>query len=94
MKDLEKELEELREVAAPWSEQELSTSQTPLELLGTRPPTKEYTWTHGSGRICGRGWPYWTSVGGEALAPEGVLCPSVGGRGCWGNNFIEERGMG
>jgi hypothetical protein len=51
-----------------------------LELLGTGPPTKEYTlrdpWRCGGG--CGSGWPCWTSVGGEALGPEGVQCSSVG----------------
>jgi hypothetical protein len=35
--------------------------------------------------ICGRGWPCWTSVGGEALGPEGVQCPSVGE--CQGGNM-------
>jgi hypothetical protein len=34
--------------------------------------------TYGSGSICGRRWPCWTSVGGVALGPEGVWCPSVG----------------
>ena len=34
--------------------------------------------THDSGLIGGRGWPCWTLVGGEALGPEGVRCPSVG----------------
>jgi hypothetical protein len=28
--------------------------------------------THGLGHICGRKWPYWTSVGGAALGPDGV----------------------
>jgi hypothetical protein len=27
---------------------------------------------HDAGHICGREWPCWTSVGGEALGPEGV----------------------
>jgi hypothetical protein len=34
--------------------------------------------THGAGHICGRRWPCWTSVGGEALRPECIQCPSVG----------------
>jgi hypothetical protein len=34
--------------------------------------------THGSGHICGRGWPCWTSVGGEVLRPKGTQCPSIG----------------
>ena len=33
---------------------------------------------HGPGHICVRRWPYWISVGGEALGPEGVQCSSVG----------------
>jgi hypothetical protein len=33
---------------------------------------------HGAGHIYGKGWPCWTSVGGAALGPEGVQCPSVG----------------
>jgi hypothetical protein len=52
---------------------------------------------HGSGRICGRGWTCWTSVGGAALAPEGVRCQSIGecqGRkpgvvGGWVSTLIE-----
>ena len=34
--------------------------------------------THGSNHICSRGWPCQTSVGGEALGPVKVQCPSVG----------------
>jgi hypothetical protein len=34
--------------------------------------------THGSSHICSRGWPYRASMGGEALGPVKVLCPSVG----------------
>ena len=40
IEELEKELKELRGVAAPWEEQR----PDPLELPGTGPPTKEYTW--------------------------------------------------
>ena len=48
-------------------------SPDPLELLGTDPPTKEYTWSDP--------WPrahmaedglVWASVRGAALEPEGV----------------------
>jgi hypothetical protein len=35
-------------------------------------PKNTHGVTHGAGDICGRGWPCWTSVGGEALGPEGV----------------------
>jgi hypothetical protein len=84
----------------------VSTGQTHthLELLGIGPTTKEYTWSdHGTGHICVRGWPYWILVGGEALGPEGVRCPSAGecqggrrGVGGWGSIYIEagEGGMG
>jgi hypothetical protein len=49
----------------------ISNNQTPPELPTTKLPTKEYIHgvTHGSSHICSRGWPYLTSVGGEALGP-------------------------
>jgi hypothetical protein len=51
----------------------------PLEFSGTKPPTKEYTWrAHGFSRICSRGWPFWISVGREALDPVEARCPCVG----------------
>jgi hypothetical protein len=28
--------------------------------------------------ICSRGWPSWSSVGGEALGTVKLLCPSIG----------------
>jgi hypothetical protein len=34
--------------------------------------------THGSSCICSRVWPSQSSVGGEALCPVKVLCPSRG----------------
>jgi hypothetical protein len=60
----------------------MSTGQTTLELPGTEPSSKDYTWStqrvcHVAGSICGRGWSCWTSVGGMALEPLGVRCPSV-----------------
>jgi hypothetical protein len=42
MEELEKGLKELRGFAAPWKGQQC---QQALELLGTGPPTKEYTWS-------------------------------------------------
>ena len=33
--------------------------------------------TCGSSSICSRGWPGQSSMGGEALRPEKVLCPSI-----------------
>jgi hypothetical protein len=55
----------------------VSTGQTPLELLGTGPPTKEYTWRdrclqpHMWQRVA-------LSVEGEAPGSEGIRCPNVG----------------
>jgi hypothetical protein len=59
--------------------------------------------THGGTYINGRGWPCWASMGGEALGPVKVQCPSVGEcqggeegmGGCvggWGNTLIEAGG--
>jgi hypothetical protein len=40
---------------------------------------------HGSSRICSRGWPCCTSMGGETLGPVKAQYPSVGNdrRGKW-----------
>ena len=69
----------------------VSTGQTPRNSQGLDHQPKN---THG--HICGRGCPCSTSVGGEALGPKGIQCPSIGegqrGRmavGGWGNTFIE-----
>jgi hypothetical protein len=43
MEELEKRLKELLEVCSPIERATVSTGLTPLELQGTRPPTKEYT---------------------------------------------------
>ena len=34
--------------------------------------------THSSSCICSRGWPSWSSIGGEPLGPVKVICPSIG----------------
>jgi hypothetical protein len=39
---------------------------------------KTHGGTHGSSCICSRGWPYWASMGGEALGLVKVIYPSVG----------------
>ena len=44
MEELEKGLKELRGFAAPWWEQPCQLNRSPLELPGTGPPSKEYTW--------------------------------------------------
>jgi hypothetical protein len=51
----------------------------PSELPETKPPIKEtHGVTHGSSFICSRRWPSQSSMGGEALGPVKVLCPSIG----------------
>jgi hypothetical protein len=51
----------------------------PLSSLGLNHQSKKtHGGTHGSSCICSRGWPCWTSMGGEALGPVKVLCPSIG----------------
>ena len=39
---------------------------------------KTHGGTHGSSCICSRGWPSWSSMGGEAIGPVKVLCPNIG----------------
>jgi hypothetical protein len=89
-------------VCSPMEGATVLTGQTSgRELLGTDPPTKNmHGGTHGAGHICGRGWPCWTSVGGEALWTEGARCSSVGecqyrrtGVGGWGST-LKEAGLG
>jgi hypothetical protein len=41
-------------------------------------PKSTHGRTHGSSCICSRDWPSWSSMGGEALGPVKVLCPSIG----------------
>ena len=56
----------------------MSTGQTPWSSQGLdHQQNITHEGTQGSGPICGRGWPCWTSVG-VALGSEGVQCPSVG----------------
>jgi hypothetical protein len=42
MKELEEGLKDMKRITTPEEEQQLSTN--PLELPGTKPPTKEHTW--------------------------------------------------
>ena len=97
---MEKGMKELRRFVAPWREQQCQQSRSP-ELLGTEPPTKEYTWRNPWL------WPnMWQRMalldisGGEALGPEGVRCPNVGecqggkiGVGVWVGEY-PHRGRG
>ena len=50
--------------------------QNSLELYHQKKKTRGVTC--GSSYICSRGWPWWSSMGGEALGPVKVLCPSIG----------------
>jgi hypothetical protein len=72
--------------------------QTPWSSQGLdhQPENTHGVVTHSAGHICGRRWACWTLVGGEALEPEVVPCPSVGecqggkmGVGRWGSTLIE-----
>jgi hypothetical protein len=59
---------------------EVLTNQHPQSSPGlNHQPKKTHGGTQGSSCICSRGWPSRSSVGGEALAPVKVLCPSIGG---------------
>jgi hypothetical protein len=82
MEELEKGLKELRGFAAQWREQQCQQARRPPHPRSSRgldhQPKNTHRATHGAGHICGRRWLYWTLVGGEALEPEGVRCPSVG----------------
>jgi hypothetical protein len=50
----------------------VSTIQMPLSSWGLdHQPKSTHGGTHGSGHICGRGWPCWTSVGGQPLGLRG-----------------------
>jgi hypothetical protein len=72
MEELEKRLKE-----QPHRRNNNMNQPVPLEILGTKLPTKEYTWrTHGSSCICSS--PCWTSMGGKACGPEKAKCTSVG----------------
>jgi hypothetical protein len=66
--------EGVERLSSPMEGATVSTSQTPQKSQGLdHQPKIIHGGTHASGRICGRGWPCWTSVGGEALGPEGVF---------------------
>jgi hypothetical protein len=57
----------------------VSTGQTSRSSQGLdHQPKNTHGGTQSFGSICSRGWSCWTSVGGVALRPEWVQCPSVG----------------
>ena len=55
------------------------TKPPPPPPTTTTTTTKPTWWTHGSScREYSKGWPSRSSMGGEALGPVKVLCPSTG----------------
>ena len=80
MEELEKGLKELRGGCNPMDGATMSTDRTPIPSSQElhHHPKNTHGATRSAGCICDRGWPCWTSVGGEDLGPEGVQCPSVG----------------
>jgi hypothetical protein len=57
----------------------ICTNQYPQSSLGLNCQSKKtHGGTHGSSCVCSRGWPSQSSMGGEALGPVKVLCPSIG----------------
>ena len=78
MEELEKVPRELKGFATSQEEQQYETMCTP-EVIGTKPPNKEYTWRDPWFQpICSRGWSRQSPMGGEALGPVKALCPIVG----------------
>jgi hypothetical protein len=79
MKESEKGPKELKEFTAPQEEQQYELASTPQRSQGlNHQPIKTHGGTHGSSYICIRGWPSWSSMGGEAICPVKVLWPSIG----------------
>ena len=80
MEELEKGLKELRGFAVSWREQWYQQTRPPPQSSRglDHHPKNIHGVTHKAGHLCVRGYPCWTSVGVEALGPEGVRCPSVG----------------
>ena len=88
MEEMEKGLKEMRQFASPRREQHCQQGGSNIVNRPDSPPSQSaaglyhqsnYTHgaTHGVGHTCGRRWHFWTSVGGVALRPQGVQCPSV-----------------
>jgi hypothetical protein len=60
---LEKKLKELKWFATHRKNHNINQPEFP----GTKPSTKEYTWSNSSSHICSRGWPCLAPMGGETL---------------------------
>ena len=68
-------------VCNPIGRTTMSTNQTPPQSSQglNYQPRVHMKGPMGSSCICSRGWPYLTSVGGEALGSVEAQCPSIGG---------------
>ena len=94
--------EGVEEVCNPIGRTTISTNQTFQSSQGlNHQPKSTHGGIHGSSCICSRGWPCWTSVGGEALGSVKAEGRSVGecqvgeaGLGRWGKTLIEAVGAG
>jgi hypothetical protein len=76
MEELEKELKELKGFAI--HRKNNINQPEPQNFQGlNHQPKSIHGETHGSSCICSRGWPCWTSMGGEALGPEKARCSRV-----------------
>ena len=78
MEELEKGLKELKGFATHEGRNCVNRPEPRSSQGLDHQPKSVHGGTHGSGHICVRGWPCWTSVRGETLGPEDVQCPSVG----------------
>jgi hypothetical protein len=93
MKELEKGPKELKGFAALEEEQQYEPTSSPQSSLGLNHQSKKtHGETHGSSCICSRGWPGQSSMGGEAVGPVKVLCPSIGEGAGVGGLVSRERG--
>jgi hypothetical protein len=93
--------EEAEGVCNPIGRTTISTKETPPNFQDlNHQPNSTHGWMDGSSCICSSGWPCWTAMGGEALGPVKVQCPSIGecqgreegGVVRWGNSLIEAGG--
>jgi hypothetical protein len=66
-------------ICSPIGRRTILTNQYLQSSLGLNHQSKKtHGGTHGSSCICSSGWPSRSSMGGEALGPLEVLCPSIG----------------
>jgi hypothetical protein len=79
MEELEKRPKELKGFAPPKEGRTTRTNQCPQSSQGlNHQPKNTHGGTYGSSSICSRRQPCQLSMGGEAVGPVKVLCPSVG----------------